>query len=224
MVFRTAHVLDTLTSALSSKTSATHAAALTLVSAICDIARAPAEPYLIPFLPTVLTAAADKSPDVHSAALLAGRALVHNMCPFGARYALPHVTAAMIPTARWQQKYAACVILRDILTSAPDASAASLPQFFPPLRDLMTDAREEVREAALAAMQITLSLVGNRDLEPLLQVCFPARRPLLPLLWCTSWMATCVCRDACIVSGTCMCISDELRPYNGNNTTSRDVE
>lgn len=57
-----------------------------------------------------------------------------------------------------------------MMTSAPSQSGAFLPTFIQPLRELMVDAREEVKEAALAAMQFALSLVGNRDLEPLLQV------------------------------------------------------
>jgi hypothetical protein len=57
-----------------------------------------------------------------------------------------------------------------MVTHAPQVSAAFLPTFIAPVRELMNDAREEVREAALAAMQLALSLVGNRDLEPLLQV------------------------------------------------------
>ena len=80
------------------------------------------------------------------------------------------ITSAMVPLTRWQQKYTACVLLGDMMHAAPAQSAAYLPTFIPPLRELMVDARDEVKEAALAAMQFALSLVGNRDLEPLLQV------------------------------------------------------
>jgi hypothetical protein len=80
------------------------------------------------------------------------------------------IVGSMQSTARWQQKYAACVLLRDLVVRAPQQSAAALPMFISPVRELMTDAREEVREAALASMQLALSLVGNRDLEPLSQV------------------------------------------------------
>jgi hypothetical protein len=80
------------------------------------------------------------------------------------------ITAAMVPTARWQQKYGACVLLLDMMHAAPKQSAAFLPTFVPPLRELMVDARDEVKEAALSAMQFALSLVGNRDIEHLLQV------------------------------------------------------
>lgn len=170
MVLRTAHVLSSLESGLSSKTPATRSGAFLLLTAISEICKSAVEPYLIPLVPSILNGAADKAAEVHMAALRAGRATVHNMCPYGARFVLPKITEAMASTARWQQKNAACVLLNDILTHAPSASAPSLPEFFPPLRDLMTDAREEVREAALAAMQVALTLVNNRDLEPLLPV------------------------------------------------------
>lgn len=144
----------------------------------------------MPYVPRILTAAADKASEVHTAALNAGRALVNVMCPYGARFVLPHITTAMAPSLRWQQKYAACVQLRDLLARAPESCADGLPTFFPPLRNLMTDARDEVKEAALAAMQIALTLVNNRDFEPLQQACprhvrtcDPCRKPPPPPLW-----------------------------------------
>jgi elongation factor 3 len=180
MVLRTAHVLNSLETGLTSKQPSTRAGAFLLITAISEICKSPVEPYLIPLVPSILDGAADKVPEVHTAAVRAGRAVVNNMCPFGARFVLPRITEAMASTARWQQKNAACVLLNDILSRAPSASAPSLPLFFAPLRELMTDAREEVREAALAAMQVALTLVNNRDLEPLLPVrsskslCIPA--------------------------------------------------
>lgn len=173
MLLRTAHILTSLEAGLSSKTPPTRGGALLLVSALCDICRSSTEPYLVPYVPQILNAAADKAADVHAAAVNAGRALINVMCPYGARFVLPHITAAMAPGLRWQQKYAACVQLRDLLSRAPESCADALPTFFPPLRDLMTDARDEVKEAALGAMQIALTLVNNRDFEPLQQVLLP---------------------------------------------------
>lgn len=170
MVLRTAHVLNSLETGLKSKAPATRAGAFLLLTAIGEICKSSVEPYLIPFVPSILDGAADKAPEVHTAALVAGRAAVNNMCPYGARFVLPKITEAMASTARWQQKNAACVLLNDILTRAPTTSAPSLPNYFPALRELVTDAREEVRDAALAAMQVALTLVNNRDLEPLLPV------------------------------------------------------
>lgn len=172
MVLRTAHVLNSLETGLKSKTPATRSGAFLLLTAISEICKSAVEPYLIPLVPSILDGAADKAQEVHIAALRAGRAIVNNMCPYGARFVLPKVTEAMTSTARWQQKNAACVLLNDILTRCPAASAPSLPDFFPPLRELVNDAREEVREGALAALQVALTLVNNRDLDPLLPVCF----------------------------------------------------
>lgn len=188
MVLRTAHVLNSLETGLTSKAPATRAGAFLLLTAISEICKSAVEPYLIPLVPSILDGAADKAPEVHAAALRAGRAAVNNMCPYGARFVLPIVKEAMTSTARWQQKNAACVLLNDILSRAPAASAPSLPMFFPALRELMTDAREEVRESALAAMQVALTLVNNRDLEPLLPVC----ALLTPLLYCDTCQVTAV--------------------------------
>jgi hypothetical protein len=90
----------------------------------------------------------------------------------------------MVPNARWQQKYGACVLLADMMRAAPPQSAAFLPAFVPPLRELMVDARDEVKEAALSAMQFALSLVGNRDIEHLLQARLCACR-------CAHWHSRC---------------------------------
>ena len=95
---------------------------------------------------------------------------VHNSKLTRQALACAQITTAMVPTARWQQKYGACVLLGDLIRAAPQATATHLPIFIGPLQDLMVDAREEVKAAALDAMHIALGLVGNRDLDGLLQV------------------------------------------------------
>lgn len=67
------------------------------------------------------------------------------------------------------RRYAALVLLNDLMRVAPAQAADFLPTWITKLRELMVDARDEVKEAALTAMQTTLSLVGNRDIEHLLQ-------------------------------------------------------
>ena len=94
MALRTAHVLATMDAAFSSKDASTRAGAFTLMTALSEICKHSVEPYLVPLLHRCLTGCADKSGDVHKAALGAGRGVINNMCPYGARFILPQVRSA----------------------------------------------------------------------------------------------------------------------------------
>jgi hypothetical protein len=91
MVLRSAHILASVEGAFSSKQASTRMGAFMLTTALMEICKAAVEPYLIPLICKCLEGCADKSADVHVQALGAGRAIVNNMCPYGARFVLPQV-------------------------------------------------------------------------------------------------------------------------------------
>jgi hypothetical protein len=91
MGLRTAHALSSMEAAFTSKAVGSRIGAFTLLTALSEICKATVEPYLVPMLHFCLDGCADRSLEVHTAALKAGRGIINNMCPFGARFILPQV-------------------------------------------------------------------------------------------------------------------------------------
>ena len=100
MALRSAHVLSSVEAAFASKDAGSRAGAFTLLTALVELCRASVEPYLIPLIGRCLEGCADKAADVHAKALGAGRAIVNNMCPYGARFVLPQVRPPLAPPLR----------------------------------------------------------------------------------------------------------------------------
>ena len=94
MALRSAHVLASIETALSSKAPGSRVGAFTLLTALAEVCKATTEPYLVPLLGCCLEGSADKVTDVHTQALRAGRAIINNMNPYGARFILPQVRPA----------------------------------------------------------------------------------------------------------------------------------
>lgn len=91
MALRSAHVLASMEAAFGSKDASTRVGAFTLMTALGELCKHSVEPYLVPLLHHCLAGCADKAQDVHTAALGAGRGVINNMCPYGARFILPQV-------------------------------------------------------------------------------------------------------------------------------------
>jgi hypothetical protein len=94
MALRSAHVIASIEDALAAKAPGGRAGAFTLLTALSEICKATVEPYLVPLLGRCLEGCADKAAEVHTEALKAGRAVINNMCPYGARFVLPQVRRA----------------------------------------------------------------------------------------------------------------------------------
>jgi hypothetical protein len=91
MALRSANVITSIDAALADKAVGARAGAFLLLTALSEVCKGATEPYLVPLIAKCLDGCADKASEVHTQALRAGRAIINNMNPYGARFVLPQV-------------------------------------------------------------------------------------------------------------------------------------
>jgi hypothetical protein len=142
-------------------------AALLAVAQLPASAGRAAEPYLLPLVPLLLEKMADKSGPARDAAALAAVAVARSLCPHAAEMVLPVLFEGTDPAKKWQSREGALQMLAALAEAAPRQVAACLPEIVPLVATLMVDPREQVKAAAIAAGTASYHLVGNRDIEHL---------------------------------------------------------
>lgn len=83
------------------------------------------------------------------------------------RASLPALFAANEVCQPWQSRALPLKIITSYADFAPMQLGASLPDVVPEITKSMSEAKREVREAALQAMTASCDVVGNRDIEHL---------------------------------------------------------
>ena len=141
--------------------------ALLAVSQLPASAGRAAEPYLLPLVPALLDRAADKAGPARDAAAAASVAVARSLCPHAAEMVLPVLFAHTDAAKKWQVREAALRMLAAVSEVAPRQVAALLPEIVPLIATLMVDPREQVKAAAVDAGVASYHLVGNRDIEHL---------------------------------------------------------
>ncbi|GBF90643.1 elongation factor EF-3 [Raphidocelis subcapitata] len=142
-------------------------AALLAVAQLPAAAGRAAEPHLLPLVPLLLERANDKAGPARDAAVAAAVAVGRSLCPYAAGMVLPVVFAHTDPLKKWQTREAALKMLSAVAEAAPAQVAARLPEIVPLIAGLMVDPREQVKAAAVDAGTASYHLVGNRDIEHL---------------------------------------------------------
>ncbi|KAI8924422.1 P-loop containing nucleoside triphosphate hydrolase protein [Entophlyctis helioformis] len=127
-----------------------------------------AEPYMLPLLPMVLDAAADKGAPVREAAAMAADCILALLEPVSLPLVLPILFDAM--TRKWQTKVAAIEQLVAFCDRAPVQTGAALPAIIPAVTECMHETKAEVSRAAIAGMVKLCGVVGNPDIEPHIQL------------------------------------------------------
>eukprot|EP00992_Anisonema_acinus_P001619 TRINITY_DN10509_c0_g1_i7.p1 TRINITY_DN10509_c0_g1~~TRINITY_DN10509_c0_g1_i7.p1 ORF type:complete len:953 (+),score=249.63 TRINITY_DN10509_c0_g1_i7:298-3156(+) len=139
-----------------------------LVNAIAKVVARPAEPYLVPFIPTVLEMMGDKISTVRARATEAGLAVMGLVCQHAVPSTLRLLYKGMELSQPWQVKEGAIAML---LSFAPSGQLGPcLPEIIPALVDVMWDTMPSTKACAKQAMTTVCALVGNSDLDPFLPV------------------------------------------------------
>lgn len=162
--------LDKLRAALDdAKNPAAREGGLVAIRALCEGVGRPAEPYLVDFLPAMLALMADKVAPVRDAANAACTAFEALLCPHAVARVLPAIFDGM-RAQKWQTNEGACNMLGALAGSAPAQVAVCLPEIVPVATEAMGNARQQVKDAAVAAMTKCCHVVGNRDMEPFIPI------------------------------------------------------
>lgn len=162
--------LESLKAALDdAKNAGAREGALAAIKGLCDEVGRPVEPYVAQFLPQMLALLADKVAPVRDAAAAAQAAFQTLLCPHAVASVLPALFEGM-RAQKWQTNEGACKMLGSLAETAPAQVAVCLPEIVPETTLALGNARQQVKDAAVAAMTKCMQVVGNRDIDPFIPV------------------------------------------------------
>ena len=162
--FNECGVVETLKKCLGDR--ATSEAALRAIEAICDEVGFKAEPFMVPFLPNVLSAVADKkSNEVRAAAEAAGPSIIGICNQYAAKNVQPFLFAGIAET-NWQTKMWSLRLLGQFAEQSEAPFARTLYQVVPVVSAAMWDTKKEVKQAAKDATLKCLETCQNKDIRP----------------------------------------------------------
>lgn len=143
--FETSNLLATLDSAAEDKKNASaREGAMIVYQALAQVLGHPAEPYLIPKLPTILGAFGDKTAAVKDAAEGAANALLALPSRFAVKMLVPVYLSQLSNEKKWQTKVASLKYLAKLTETSASQISDCLPQIIPEVSDAMWATKPEV--------------------------------------------------------------------------------
>ena len=124
------------------------------------------EPYILLFLPNLLSCFGDSSNQVREAALDAAKEVMANMSAHCIKIILPIVLKGL-EDYKWRAKVGSVELLGSMAYCAPKQLALSLPLIIPRLSETLTDSHNNVRSAAEAALLKFSSVIENPEIKDL---------------------------------------------------------
>ncbi|CAN0019204.1 unnamed protein product, partial [Hapterophycus canaliculatus] len=140
--------------------------ALLAIHAVCELAGAGGEPYVVALLPLVLQANGAQTAPVRAAAAEAGAAVARTVNPHAVRVVLPTITEAVESDA-WRIKAGALEVMAIMAESSPRQVALALPEIVPVVSHQIWDTKKEVQASSKHALLAACACIGNPDIEPL---------------------------------------------------------
>eukprot|EP00802_Teleaulax_amphioxeia_P002987 Tamp_02990.p1 GENE.Tamp_02990~~Tamp_02990.p1 ORF type:complete len:1090 (-),score=365.00 Tamp_02990:699-3854(-) len=145
---------------------ATSEAAFRAITALCQVMTFKAEPFMVPFLPNVLSGVADKkSKEVREAAEEAGPCIIAICSAQASKNVQPFLFAGIAET-NWQTKMWSLRLLGQFAEQSESPFARTLYQVVPIVSAAMWDTKKEVKQAAKDATLQALETCQNRDIRP----------------------------------------------------------
>jgi len=148
-------VVETLAKMVADRTTAEPA--LVAITCIADIVGVRAEPFILPFLPNILSAVSDKkSKELREAAAAAGPAVIKIANPHAVKNVQPFLFAGIAET-NWQTKLLSLQLLGMFAERSNVPFSRTLYQVVPVVSAAMWDTKKEVKDAATAATTLALN-------------------------------------------------------------------
>jgi elongation factor 3 len=117
------------------------------------------------YLCTGLEQANAKSKDVKNAAEAAAFAICDNVNPFAMKSLLPAIFSQMPVEKKWPIRELALKCIARFAKIAPRQLGDALPEIVPEVTTCMWDTKKQIKDAAFAAMQSAMEVIGNKDIE-----------------------------------------------------------
>lgn len=142
-------------------------AGLTGVVQFAEAVGQPAEPYLIPLMPEVLRALAEKDAAVKEAAAKAGDAIMAGLNTVAIKVAVPALLEVLLEAkSKPPTKMGALSHLSALADSNTDEVSFCLPEIVPAVTESMTDIKKDLANLATETLVKCCGAVGNKDIEP----------------------------------------------------------
>ncbi|KAJ2059001.1 translational activator of GCN4 [Coemansia sp. S146] len=131
------------------------------------------EPYIIQFIPTLLTLFGDSNASVREAALDTARVIMGNISGHGVKLILPSALAGL-ENDQWRTKKGSVEMLGAMAYCAPKQLSVSLPTIVPRIIDVLTDAHGQVAETARQALLRFGDVIHNPEIQQLVPILLAA--------------------------------------------------
>ncbi|KAJ2015351.1 translational activator of GCN4, partial [Coemansia sp. S680] len=131
------------------------------------------EPYIIQFIPTLLTLFSDSNASVREAALDTARVIMGNISGHGVKLILPSALAGL-ENDQWRTKKGSVEMLGAMAYCAPKQLSVSLPTIVPRIIDVLTDAHGQVAETARQALLRFGDVIHNPEIQQLVPILLAA--------------------------------------------------
>ena len=104
-------------------------------------------------------------PAVRTAAVDAVKTYVAAMNPWATVSVLPALLHQIKTAGKWQIKTGALTILNQLVVSAPEQTAKSMPDIVPVLSEAIWDTKADVKKGARDTLTKATALISNKDIE-----------------------------------------------------------
>ncbi|KAI9026010.1 hypothetical protein CLU79DRAFT_789632 [Phycomyces nitens] len=160
-------ILETITKELGNKKSlASRQAAVAAIIALTNKSiEGQAEPYILPFLSTLLELQADKSAALKTAAFEAAKNLALKVNANATAVMIPVILEGLGNSCKWQTKMLSLTLLDELAKKNGPQFFVSIPEVIPVVSDCMWDTKTDVKKAATTTMGNICALVENKDIE-----------------------------------------------------------
>ena len=153
------------------KDGAKRLAGVAAVKALLEKAAVRSQPFLhAEVLPLLFTLCSDKVKDVQSAAADCLETYSKAINPYSVQLLLPHIYKAFGIKEKWTTRVAALNFIAQLTETAPTQLSVCLPEIVPLISEPMTDSKKETKQAGHDAFCKVCKIVGNRDIEPFVEV------------------------------------------------------
>ncbi|KAL0224482.1 hypothetical protein P9112_003872 [Eukaryota sp. TZLM1-RC] len=178
-------LIDTLNKMIQSEDKLSREAVLMVLECLSDSLGKVFEPYIIPFIPKLLSTLSDTSPEVREAALSTSAVVVKQISIPGVKLILPSLIDGLLAQL-WRTKVGATTLIKTFVEVAPRQIATSLPEIIPKLANLVVDPHVRVAESAESCLKQISDIITAVDLKPLSStlidaICHPADKTGLAL-------------------------------------------
>ncbi|KAJ8659460.1 hypothetical protein O0I10_004825 [Lichtheimia ornata] len=160
-------IVDAIAKDLGNKKNAgARLSAIAAIKALADKSvEGQAEPYILPFLATLLELQAEKQAAIKTGAAEAAKDLVLKVEANATAIVVPYLLGGLGNSCKWQTKALALSLIDELTKAKAQQFFYTIPDVIPVVSDCMWDTKTDIKKAATTTMGNICGLVENKDIE-----------------------------------------------------------